>query len=220
MRKNKVLILLGFLSLLLLFFLSGCGGSGGGNSTPLATVTPIVTSTPIATPTPTTTIYTIGNTGPAGGIIFYDKGNYSAGWRYLEAAPSDQCNKITWCNGTTSTNCCAIGLTNTAIGTGAANTAAIVDIQGTGSYAAYICDKLVLGGKSDWFLPSKDELNEMYQNLHANGLGHFNCTWYWSSSEYSYYEAWIQIFEYGGQGGYAKYDIIHEPSGVRAVRAF
>jgi hypothetical protein len=33
--------------------------------------------------------YKVGDTGPAGGIIFYDKGNSSDGWQYLEAAPSD-----------------------------------------------------------------------------------------------------------------------------------
>ncbi len=33
--------------------------------------------------------YGIGDEGPAGGVIFYDKGEYSDGWRYLEAAPAD-----------------------------------------------------------------------------------------------------------------------------------
>ena len=33
--------------------------------------------------------YKVGDEGPAGGIIFYDKGSYSDGWRYLEAAPAD-----------------------------------------------------------------------------------------------------------------------------------
>ena len=33
--------------------------------------------------------YKIGDEGPAGGVIFYDKGEYSDGWRYLEAAPAD-----------------------------------------------------------------------------------------------------------------------------------
>jgi hypothetical protein len=27
--------------------------------------------------------------GPAGGFVFYDKGNYSDGWRYLECSPVD-----------------------------------------------------------------------------------------------------------------------------------
>ena len=33
--------------------------------------------------------YKVGDTGPAGGIVFYDKGEISDGWRYLEAAPPD-----------------------------------------------------------------------------------------------------------------------------------
>lgn len=33
--------------------------------------------------------YQVGKVGPAGGYIFYDKGNDEGGWRYLEAAPAD-----------------------------------------------------------------------------------------------------------------------------------
>lgn len=33
--------------------------------------------------------YKVGDTGPAGGIVFYDKGDNSDGWQYLEAAPPE-----------------------------------------------------------------------------------------------------------------------------------
>ena len=39
--------------------------------------------------------YKIGDVGPAGGYIFFDKGYYSDGWRYLEAAPSYIIKKYT-----------------------------------------------------------------------------------------------------------------------------
>ena len=66
----------------------------------------------------------------------------------LIAAPSDQGTSIQWYNGSTTTGAIA-----TALGTGNANTTAIVTNQGAGSYAAKICSDLVLGGYSDWYLP-------------------------------------------------------------------
>ena len=154
--------------------------------------------------------YTVGDTGPASGLIFYDKGSYSDGWRYLEAAPSDQSTGIQWYNG----SYVVTGATGTAIGTGQANTTAIVTIQGTGSYAAQLCNDLIVGGYNDWFLPSKDELNKLYLNKVA--IGGFAVDSYWSSSEYRAYYAWYQYFGNGYQNLNYKLNTYR----VRAVRAF
>jgi uncharacterized repeat protein (TIGR02543 family) len=156
----------------------------------------------------------IGETGPAGGLIFYDKTYVSDGWRYLEAAPSDQSTGIQWYNGSYVTT----NATGTAIGTGQVNTTAIVDTQGAGSYAAQLCDDLTVGVYSDWFLPSQDELNLMYENLHDESppVGSFTNDYYWSSSESEAGWAVLQTFNDGTQG----YGNKSFSWWVRAVRAF
>ena len=126
--------------------------------------------------------YAIGDTGPAGGYIFYDKGYDSDGWRYLEANYVYQIN-YTWHN-----NYILIGGTGTAIGTGKANTAAIIlDLTDTGNYAAKYCadyTRLYNGVLyDDWFLPSKDEFHMLYENL-KNIYAMFTYASYWTSSEF------------------------------------
>ena len=132
-------------------------------------------------------IYAIGDTGPAGGIIFYDKEERSGGWRYLEAAPQDEIIGINTTIQWASTNISGIS-TGEAVGNGKANTAAIVTaleaISNTGK-AAQLCAGKTLNGYSDWYLPSIEELELMYTNLHLNGLGDFVVSPvpnYWSSS--------------------------------------
>jgi hypothetical protein len=150
-----------------------------------------------------------------GGIIAYilvsgDPGYVAGQTHGLIAAPSDQSTGIVWWNGSYITT----GATGTATGTGAANTTAIVASQGAGSYAAKLCDDLVLNGYSDWYLPSRDELNKLYLNKRA--VGGFATYFYWSSSEdYAYY-AWYQYFGVGSQYFDIKFNYFH----VRAVRAF
>ena len=124
----------------------------------------------------------IGDTGPAGGIIFYDKGNDSDGWRYLEAAPFDLKGGADW--GLQSS--VSVAGTETRIGAGKRNTELIIAVfnqKGKRGTAAQLCGDFTLNGYDDWFLPSKDELNLMYQNLKQQGLGDFDNDWYWSSSE-------------------------------------
>jgi TolB-like protein len=86
--------------------------SGAGSKTPA----PAASNTPV----PQTVTYVVGKTGPAGGLVFYDKGSFSDGWRYLEAAPASTEKQVAWgASGVT------IGRTGTEIGTGKANTARI-----------------------------------------------------------------------------------------------
>lgn len=150
-----------------------------------------------------------------GGIIAYilqsgDAG-YVAGEKHgLIAAPSDQSAGIQWYNDeNTETDATA-----TAIGTGNANTNAIVEDQDEGNYAAQLCTDLVLDGYSDWYLPSKDELNKLYQQKTA--VGGFASANYWSSSESNSSIAWSQNFNGSGAHEYVKYFPCH----VRAIRAF
>ncbi|MDR3020407.1 MAG: DUF1566 domain-containing protein [Treponema sp.] len=72
------------------------------------------------------------------------------------------------------------------------------------------------GGLHDWRLPTKDELNLMYVNLKLRNLGGFSDGWYWSSSEGSSGNAWLQRFSDGYQSVVNKTDTYR----VRAVRSF
>jgi hypothetical protein len=75
---------------------------------------------------------------------------------------------------------------------------------------------LNFGEFNDWFLPSKDELDLMYQKLKRNEIGGFSDDWYWSSSEYDIANACYQLF--GKNRQYYKYK--NYINLVRAVRAF
>jgi hypothetical protein len=159
-------------------------------------------------------LYKIGDRGPAGGLICYDKGNYSGLWRYLEAAPSDFTGKAEW--GAHGKD--VIG-TQTSVGSGKRNTQLIVDfLKGIGETgkAAQLCAGLNTGGYQDWFLPSKDELDLMYKNLRAKGSTGFTNEYYWSSSQYYTIFACGQRFSHGLQYDYTKDNALC----VRAVRAF
>jgi hypothetical protein len=143
----------------------------------------------------------------------------------LIAATSDQSRKITWDRLTgdfysyQGTNRGAIG---TAIGTGFSNTSNIIASQGgtATSYAAGVARAYTGGGYTDWYLPSKEELNKLYLNRVA--IGEFisnSYGLYWSSSEiqsYPYHSAWLQDFSNGGPLSIFKdFDV-----NIRAIRSF
>ena len=152
-----------------------------------------------------------------GGIIFYLD---ASGCHGLIAAPSNQGNGIAWWNGSF-VDTYAYG---NGIGAGEGNSQGIRRWQGTCSscYASELCQDLTLGGESDWYLPSKYELNLMYENIgqgNALGLGNigsFSNSFYWSSTEFDNDYAWILDFIIGLQSITSKSLTLN----VRAVRAF
>jgi hypothetical protein len=85
------------------------------------------------------------------------------------------------------------------------------------------CDELILNGYSDWYLPSKEELNAVYVNLKQVGVGGFAEDGYWSSTENGNDYAWMQNFYTatpGMQDGKNKSEVIRLRQSVRCVRKF
>jgi uncharacterized protein len=163
--------------------------------------------------------YAVGDIGPAGGFIFHVNPNYAAdGWRYLEAAPFDQSAGATW-------GCfrrAIAGARGTAVGTGKQNTADMLAACTESGSAADLCANLSVNGVRGWFLPSRDELALMYQNLKAVGLGDFhdggatdNFTYWASSQQTADMAAHIDFADLGRLHG----DDKDFPRRVRAIRA-
>ena len=163
--------------------------------------------------------YEIGDVGPAGGLIFYINPNHQRdGWRYLEAAPFDQSLGAKW-------GCfrrAIPGVAGTAIGTGLQNTKDMLAACAEPGSAADLCAQLSVSGIRGWFLPSMDELAEMYRNLEAAGIGDFrnagmvdNCQ-YWASTQNDADMAGHIDF---ADNGWRHADDKDFPRRVRAIRA-
>lgn len=160
------------------------------------------------------TTLSIGDTH-AGGIIFYLDGSGQHG---LVAKSTDESGTYAWSSSYTTTYAEGSGIYE-----GEHNTNKIISIMGAGNApATEQCAGLTDGGYMDWYLPSRIELDIMYENIgpgDALGIGNvggFASSYYWSSTEYSKYNAWSHIFDDGYQFGDSKVNT----SRVRAVRAF
>lgn len=147
-----------------------------------------------------------------GGIIFYIQNDGTG----LVAAPTNQGETSWGCRGT------GVGATSTIIGAGKQNTNNILNGCMVVNTAADYCDNLNLNGFNDWFLPSKDELREMYFKIGGGGIGvnqnigNFTSSSYWSSSEDNDNNAWSQDFSSSFQAVSNK----NNDNQVRAVREF
>lgn len=177
--------------------------------------------------------YNIGDDGPGGGIIFYyskvgfdvyEPDGSVKKCHYLEVSKFDL-GAISWCSRKSGADCCNI-TTLTAVGAGRINTFKIIkSTHRSGTITKENCAALACHSYStattkagDWFLPSKDELNLLYQNLGKRVLlcNTTNDNWYWSSSQGNRDSAWGQRFSDGLQDDYYK----GSTTSVRAVRAF
>lgn len=137
--------------------------------------------------------YEVGAEGPAGGFIFYDKGAYSDGWRYMEVAPEDLALFQWGCF-----NSSIDGAQNNTIGKGLYTTAQIVnhhdnlinyysnpgqcDSQNNGTVAAKKAFQFELNGYKRWFLPTSEELLLLYNTLAPLEIANLEGN-YWSSTE-------------------------------------
>jgi hypothetical protein len=200
----------------------------------------------------------VGDIGPGGGLVFYDAGSRQSWGRYLEVSPAS-CEGVgkVWRNaaagkrGTlqlpllypTWATAARQRVQSKAIGMGRANTELIVKQHGRlpapaiEATAAGFANALVCGGQSDWFLPSKDELDTLYnvlamndQDLTAFNSWGFERGFYWTSSEYNNETAWTQYWVDGQQFDREKWlagnqkqragGLDPRPFRVRAIRAF
>lgn len=104
---------------------------------------------------------TVGQIGPSGGFVLYDRGNDDSSWRYLEARVGTVQQNTWGCEGE------FIGDTGTQYGDGLANTFSIVNNCTESSFAAKACSELISGGSADWFLPSVKELESVFRGFES-----------------------------------------------------
>jgi len=197
-----------------------------------------------------TTLCAVGVQGPGGGVIVYvDSTNEMPGYDYLEVAPEFASTGVAWstttahCGTAATTDCQTAFLSDAStaldyigLGTGRAATAAIVARHNAGgvakvAYAAGVADAYTTATASDWFLPSRDELNEVCKYARNTGQaagadivctggalrdGFATVLYCWSSSEFDVNIAWSQFFDPDIQSASSK----EKAQCVRPVRAF
>jgi len=154
----------------------------------------------------TTPVFYVGKSYQGGIVAYIDE----TGLHGLIAAPYDLAT-TTWYDGAYT----SIGATGVNIGTGQMNTNIIVAAYGNADYAAYNCDSYSNDGYSDWYLPSIDEMNELYKA--KDEIGNFNNSGvYWSSTEWDASSVWDIDFNYGQIGNAFK----TSERRVRPVRSY
>ena len=160
-----------------------------------------------------------------GGVIFH-LWKDSAGIEHgLIVALTDQSTSQAWSNLTST----LIGASAQSSWDGLSNSNSIVGQAGHTSSAAKLCLDLVSGGQSDWYLPSIQELNMLWNNYYTvarvlsqiSGATQLSNNYYWSSSESTFtFQGSSYALTFGFSGGGPGSDDKSNTYYVRAVRAF
>ena len=184
---------------------TNAAGFTSDKSAPSGTVTPVKT-------------YAVGDTGPGGGKVFYaattpfDCGpTLTSTCNYLEVGAKSAAT-ITWCS---KTRTLVEGTFGTAAGTGSKNTQNMKNSTTACATGAWVSATAASGGLSDWYLPSKDELDYLYSARTAVGMFE-DANSYWSSSQVGGEMA--RCHQFVRSTGYE--GMKADPRYVRPVRAF
>ena len=184
-----------------------------------------ITACEVEEPDPCASCLKIGATGEGGGKIFFHNhsgftviGTDSFTAYYLEAAPVNQGASLDWASMEyIISNNGIMPYFQNEIGTGKENTRLMLTADGA-SPAALACKNYIGGGKTDWFLPSLDELGELYKQRN-----HFGITtgYFWISRASSLGNVYVYDFSRGdwGLSSCSHYDFTYTVY-VRAIRAF
>lgn len=166
----------------------------------------------VTVPTTKKAASVIGSTGPGGGIVFYDAGSQQSWGRYLEASTKDIAIKGNWCDQWR----ILIGASGKGMGSGKKNSESI--LNECGSSAATFAQSFRSGGMSDWFLPSIDELSQIFKQ--KKFFSRLDCSYYWSSTEDDENNAWQIVFDNGKVIATEPVDKTGGPFCIRPIRSF
>jgi hypothetical protein len=161
--------------------------------TPTLTPTSSITPTPTITPSASAPLLTLGQDYQGGKIFYFlqpgDTGYDASVQHGLICTTTNTGTANRWMRGDNSI--INIDGTSTGIGTGQANTNLIMgSTLATSPGAAYVADNLTSGGYSDWYLPSIDELTQLYNN--RTYIGGLTSVTYWSSTQANYTDAYTK----------------------------
>lgn len=121
--------------------------------------------------------YEIGDKGPAGGIVFQVNPDTKAEFRFAEEHLIS--GSYEW--GCESTDIPNSSSSNTWMAKN--NCTEILKLCNSGGTAVSVCNNLVFGGFSDWYLPTAADLHNLYL-LKANGQLSYYPVSYWTCTQY------------------------------------